>query len=112
MVDPSTIDPGVENDLNIFGRNVSADTQVQVDNVPATVLNAPDAWHIIVSVPAKRLAEGARDIVLTNPDGQFDDAVGALTVRTPPNNNLLYLLIGGVVALGFGLFRFYRWLVR
>ena len=111
-VDPSSIDPGVENALNIFARNVSADTRVQIDNVPAVVLDSPDAWHIIVSVPSKRLADGRRDVVLTNPDGQFDDAMGALTVLTPPSNNLLYLLIGGLVAVGFGLFRFYRWLVR
>lgn len=111
-VDPSTIDPSIENDLNIFGRNLSADTIVQVDTVPATILQAPDVWHLIVSIPAKRLSEGAHDIVLTNPDGQFDDAMGALTARAPQSNTLLYLVVAGLVGAGFALIRFYRWLIR
>ncbi len=111
-VDPSTIDPGIENDLNIIGRNLSTQTIVQVDTVPATILDAPDASHVIVSLPANRLTEGAHDIVLTNPDGQFDDAIGALTARAPQSNTLLYLVVAGLVAVGFALIRFYRWLIR
>jgi hypothetical protein len=83
-----------------------------VDTVPATILDAADAWHLIVSIPAGRLTQGTNDIVLTNPDGQFDDAIGALTARALQSHTLLYLVVAGLAAAGFALTRFYRWLIR
>ncbi len=110
-VDPSTIDPGVDNALNIFGRNLSAQTQVQVDAVPVAIIDVPDAWHLIVSLPNGSLHDGTHDIVLINPDGQFDDALGALTAHSPGLPILVYLVAGGL-ACAFVLFRVVRWLIR
>jgi hypothetical protein len=110
-VDPSTIDPTQENSLNIFGRNLSPDTIVQVGTVGLRVADAPDAWHLIVLVPANKLSDGPYDIVLTNPDGQFDDAMGALTVAHKSGFPVLVYWIGGALIAGFGLLRMLRWLL-
>jgi hypothetical protein len=113
-VDPSTIDPGVDNALNIFGRNLSAQTLVQVDTVntvPATVIEVPDAWHLIVSLPKGSLRDGTHDIFLFNPDGQFDDAQGVLTAHSPGLPILVYIVAGGLVC-AFVAFRVGRWLLR
>lgn len=110
-VDPSTIDPGVDNALNIFGRNLSGQTQVQVETVPVAIIDVPDEWHLIVSLPKGSLHDGTHDIVLINPDGQFDDALGALTAHSPGLPILVYLVAGGL-ACAFVLYRVVRWLIR
>ncbi len=113
-VDPSTIDPGVDNALNIFGRNLSPQTLVQVDTVntvPAAVIDVPDAWHLIVSLPKGSLHDGTHDIVLFNPDGQLDDAMGVLTAHSPGLPILVYIVAGGLVC-AFVAFRVGRWLLR
>ncbi len=111
-VNPSTIDPHVENVLNIFGRNLSAQTLVAVDTVPATIVDAPDAWHLFVRVPAERLEDGKHNILLYNPDGQWDIAMGALLAHTPGLPFEIYLLAGlGLIGL-LALYRMYRWLTR
>ncbi len=109
-VDPSTIDPGVDNALNIFGRNLSAQTEAQVDTVPVAIIDIPDAWHLIVSLPKGSLHDGTHDIVLRNPDGQFDDARGALTAHSPGLPIWLYL-VAGALACALVLYRVVRWLI-
>ncbi len=106
-VDPSTIDPRVENTLNLFGRNLSAETRVQIDSTPVSITYVLDAWHLLVRVPGGVLTDGDHDLVLTNPDGQFDRAVGALSVRTPGPPRPLYW-IGGALIIAFALYRLYR----
>ncbi len=111
-VNPSTIDPRIDNVLSIFGRNLSAQTLVQVDTVPATIVDAPDAWHLFVRVPAERLEDGNHNILLYNPDGQSDLAMGALLAHTPGLPFEIYLLAGlGLIGL-LALSRMYRWLTR
>ena len=110
-VDPSTIDPQQENSLDIFGRNLSQDTIVQVGTVGLRVADAPDAWHLMVVVPARALTDGTYDIGLTNADGQFDDAMGALTAAHPSTAPVFLFWIGGALVGGFVLFRVLRWLL-
>jgi len=106
-VDPWTIDPQVDTALNIFGRNLSAQTKVQVDTVPLAIINLPDPVHVIVWLPKGALGDGAHDIVLTNLDGQFDDARGALTAHSPGPPIPLYVVAAGLAA-AFLLFRIGR----
>jgi len=110
-VDPSTIDPRIENTLNLFGRNLSARTLIQIDLVPVRITDVPDSWHLLVLAPAGALSDGEHDIMLTNPDGQFDNAKGVLTARSPGLPLKLYL-IGGALAAAFVLYRIVCWLTR
>jgi len=110
-VDPSLIDPQQENSLAIFGRNLSRDTIIQAGTIGLRVADAPDASHLIVVVPARALTDGIYNIGLTNPDGQFDDAMGALTAKHPSTVPPLLFWIGGVLVAGFVLFRVLRWLL-
>jgi len=110
-VDPSSIDPQQENNLAIFGRNLSRDTIVQAGTVGLRVADAPDASHLIVVVPARALTDGIYNIGLTNPDGQFDDAMGALTAARSSTAPVLLFWIGGALVGGFVLFRVLRWLL-
>jgi len=110
-VTPSTIDPGQENTLAILGRNLSRDTIVQIGTVGLRIADAPDASHLIVVLRAQALTDGTYTIGLTNPDGQFDDAIGALTAAHPSGVPVfLYWIVGAMVA-GFVLVRVLRWLV-
>jgi len=110
-VDPSTIDPDQENSLAILGRNLSRDTIVQIGTVGLRIADAPDASHLIVVVQARALTDGTYNIGLTNPDGQFDDAMGALTARHPSDVPVFLYWIGGGLIAGFVLLRVLRWLV-
>jgi len=110
-IDPSTIDPQQENSLAIFGRNLSKDTIVQAGTVGLRVADAPDASHLIVVVPARALTDGTYNIGLTNPDGQFDDAMGALTAAHPSGAPLFLFWIGGALVGGLVLLRVLRWLL-
>ena len=111
-VDPSSIDPQKENSLAIFGRNLSRDTIVQAGTVGLRVADAPDASHLIVVVPARALTDGTYNIGLTNPDGQFDDAMGALTAAHPSTPPVfLFWIGGGALVGGLVLLRVLRWLL-
>jgi hypothetical protein len=110
-VDPSSIDPQQENSLAIFGRNLSQDTIVQAGTVGLRVADAPDASHLIVVVPARALSDGTYNIGLTNPDGQFDDAMGALTAAHAPIAPVFLFWIGGALVGGLVLLRVLRWLL-
>jgi len=110
-VDPSTIDPEQENSLAILGRNLSQDTIVQIGTVGLRIADAPDASHLIVVVRARALTDGTYTIGLTNPDGQFDDAMGALTATHRSGVPVFLYWIGGALVAGFVLLRVLRWLV-
>jgi hypothetical protein len=110
-VDPSTIDPEQENTLAILGRNLSQDTIVQIGTVGLRIADAPDASHLIVVLRARALTDGTYTIGLTNPDGQFDDAIGALTAAHRSGVPVLLYWIGGALVAGFVLLRVLRWLV-
>src|ERR1700737_3636653 len=75
-VNPWAIDPGVENTLNLFGRNLSAKTTIKIGGIAAQVPDPPDEWHLLVHIPANLLSEGRHNVVLTNADGQVDEAIG------------------------------------
>jgi len=66
---------------------------------------------LIVVVPARALTDGIYNIGLTNPDGQFDDAMGALTAARSSTVPVLLFWIGGALIRGFVLFRVLRWLL-
>jgi len=110
-VDPSTIDPEQENTLAILGRNLSQDTIVQIGTVGVRIADAPDASHLIVVLRARALTDGAYNVGLTNPDGQFDDAIGALTAAHRSGVPVFLYWIGGALVAGFVLLRVLRWLV-
>jgi hypothetical protein len=80
-VNPWAIDPGVENTLNLFGRNLSAKTTIQIAGMTVQVADSPDEWHLLVHLPANLLSEGRHNVVLTNADGQADEAIGVLTAH-------------------------------
>ena len=109
-VDPSKIDPEQEHTLAIFGRNLSRDTIVQIGTVGLRIADAPDASHLIVVLRARALTDGTYDIWLTNPDGQFDDAMGALTAAHRSGVPVFLYWIGGALVAGLVLFRMLRWL--
>ncbi len=110
-VDPSTIDPEQENTLAILGRNLSQDTIVQIGTVGLRIADAPDTSHLIVVLRARALTDGTYTIGLTNPDGQFDDAIGALTAAHRPGVPVFLYWVGGALVAGFVLLRVLRWLV-
>jgi len=84
---------------------------VQIGTVGLRIADAPDASHLIVVLRARALTDGTYTIGLTNPDGQFDDAMGALTARHPSDVSVFLYWIGGGLIAGFVLLRVLRWLV-
>ena len=110
-MDPSKVDPEQENTLAILGRNLSQDTIVQIGTVGLRIADAPDASHLIVVLRARAVTDGTYDIWLTNPDGQFDDAMGALTAAHGSGLPVFLYWIGGALAAGVVLLRVLHWLV-
>ena len=110
-VDPSTVDPERENTLAILGRNLSRDTIAQIGTVGLRIADAPDASHLIVVVRARAFTDGTYDIWLTNPDGQYDDAMGALKAAHGSGIPVFLFWIGSALLAGFVLLRVLHWLV-
>lgn len=108
-VDPVVIDPTKDSVLNIVGRNLSAQTVVQVDVTLATILDVPDPWHLIVRIPGGLLKDGSHDIIMRNPNGELDDARGVLMARTPGPPVAVFILAGVAIAV-LALYRVFRWL--
>ncbi len=97
--------------MAILGRNLSPATIVQIGTVGLRIADAPDPSHLTVVVPARVLTDGTYEIGLTNPDGQFDDAMGALKVAHRSGVPVFLYWIGGALVTGFVLLRVRRWLL-
>jgi hypothetical protein len=93
----------------LFGRNLSAKTTVQIQGITLRIADSPDEWHLLVHIPADLLGEGDHNILLTNADGQSDDAIGVLSAhRNGVPTPVVYAGLGLLALLL--LYRAVRWL--
>jgi hypothetical protein len=71
-----------DNSVTIHGSGFQAGVAVTFGGDDATIIGTPTATDIVCTPPAH--APGAVDVVVTNPDDQFDTSEGGYTYDAPP----------------------------
>lgn len=100
LVSPAKVNLRVQPNIVITGQNLGATTQIQVGGHPATTVEAPDANHLLVKLPAD-LTDGTYVIQASNGDA-VSTADQMLTVQagSPLDQmNMLLMFGGGVLVL-------------
>jgi IPT/TIG domain len=65
---PIKVNPTVQPNIMILGQHLTAATTVQVGGRPATTVQAPDAYHLLVKLP-DNLSTGSYWVAVTNEGG-------------------------------------------
>jgi hypothetical protein len=68
LLTPIKVNPTVQPNIMILGQHLTAASVVQVGGRPATTVQAPDAYHLLVKLPAN-LAQGSYSVEVTNDAG-------------------------------------------
>jgi hypothetical protein len=98
QISPLKVNPVLQPNIMIMGQHLTPTTTVRVGGYPATVVTAPDAYHLLVRLP-DNLAQGAYTIEVINEAGtawSSDDLIVDTSARP---STLKLLTAGGFVAL-------------
>jgi hypothetical protein len=94
QLSPIKVNPTVQPTIMILGQHLTAATTVQVGGRPATTVQAPDAYHLLVKLP-DNLSQGSYLVQVTNEAGTAL-ASDELVVDDPGYQpNTLTMLAGG-----------------
>jgi hypothetical protein len=94
QLSPIKVNPTVQPNIMILGQHLTAATTVQVGGRPATTVQAPDAYHLLVKLP-DNLSQGSYWVEVTNEAGtamSTDELVVDASGSQPSN---LQMLAGG-----------------
>ena len=94
QLSPIKVNPTVQPNIMILGQHLTAATTVQVGGRPATTVQAPDAYHLLVKLP-DNLSQGSYWVEVTNEGGTAmatDELVVDDSGSMPSN---LQMLAGG-----------------
>jgi IPT/TIG domain-containing protein len=98
QLSPIKVNPTVQPNIMILGQHLTAATTVQVGGRPATTVQAPDAYHLLVKLP-DNLSQGSYLVEVTNEAGtaMASDELVVDGSGTMPTN--LQMLAGGGLLL-------------
>ena len=98
QLSPIKVNPTVQPNIMILGQHLTAATTVQVGGRPATTVQAPDAYHLLVKLP-DNLSQGSYLVEVTNEAGtaMASDELVVDGSGTMPTN--LQILAGGGLLL-------------
>jgi hypothetical protein len=68
QVNPTKVNPTVQPNIMILGQHLTPASTVQVGGRPATTVQAPDTYHLLVKLP-ENLSQGSYSVEVTNEAG-------------------------------------------
>jgi hypothetical protein len=68
QLNPLKVNPTVQPNIMILGQHMTAATTVQVGGRPATTVEVPDAYHLLMKLP-ENLSQGSYLVAVTNEAG-------------------------------------------
>lgn len=94
QLSPLKVNPAVQPNIMILGQHLTPGSNVHVGGRPATTVQAPDSYHLLVKLP-DNLSQGSYLVEVTNEAGtaMASDALVIDNSGTQPSN--LLMLIGG-----------------
>jgi hypothetical protein len=98
QISPLKVNPVLEPNIMIMGQHLTPTTTVMVGGYPATVVTAPDAYHLLVRLP-DNLRQGAYTIEVMNEDGMAVASDDLIVDTTTKPSTLRILAAGGFLAL-------------
>jgi hypothetical protein len=98
QISPLRVNPVLQPNIMILGQHLSATTTVMVGGFPATVVTAPDAYHLLVRLP-DHLAQGVYSIEVMNEAGTAFASDDLIVDTSTKPNPLKILFASGFVAL-------------
>jgi len=94
QLSPLKVNPTIQPNIMILGQHLTPGSNVHVGGRPATTVQAPDAYHLLVKLP-ENLSQGSYLVEVTNEAGTTtaSDALVVDDSGSQPSN--LMMLIGG-----------------
>lgn len=94
QLSPLKVNPTVQPNIMILGQHLTPGSNVHVGGRPATTVQAPDSYHLLVKLP-DNLSQGSYLVEVTNEAGtaMASDALVVDDSGTQPSN--LMMLVGG-----------------
>jgi len=93
QVNPTKVNLNVQKSVILIGQNLTPTTRVAIGGVPATTVEAPDTYHLLVRLP-DNLQEGIYTVTAANESGSTT-AEQPLQVKTETGLNTMNVLLGG-----------------
>jgi IPT/TIG domain-containing protein len=99
QLNPIKVNPTVQPNIMILGQHLTPASTVQVGGRPATTVQAPDTYHLLIKLP-DNLSQGSYSVAVTN-EGGTATATDELVVDasgTQPST-MMMLAGGGILIL-------------
>src|SRR6266851_1227780 len=108
QLSPLKVNPTIQPNIMILGQHLTPGSNVHVGGLPATTVQAPDSYHLLVKLP-DNLAQGSYWVEVTNEAGtaMSTDRLVVDDSGTVPSTTLM-LIGGGVLVLLFLVMRLAR----
>jgi len=97
QVSPLKVNPTIQPNIMILGQHLTPGSNVHVGGRPATTVQAPDSYHLLVKLP-DNLSQGSYLVEVTNEAGTAM-ASDELVVDDGSRPSTMMLLVGGGVLL-------------
>ncbi len=99
MVSPATVNLKVQPNIVLIGQNLAATTRVVIGGRAATTIDAPDANHLMVQVPAD-LEDGTYILQASNGDlSSTADEMLTVKAGTMIDQKTMLIVVGAIVLL-------------
>ncbi len=97
QVSPLKVNPTIQPNIMILGQHLTPGSNVHVGGRPATTVQAPDSYHLLVKLP-DNLSQGSYWVEVTNEAGTAM-ASDELVVDDGSRPSTMMMLVGGGVLL-------------
>ena len=97
QVSPLKVNPTIQPNIMILGQHLTPGSNVHVGGRPATTVQAPDSYHLLVKLP-DNLSQGSYWVEVTNEAGTAM-ASEELVVDDGSRPSTMMMLVGGGVLL-------------
>ena len=98
QLNPLKVNPTVQPNIMILGQGMTPATTAHVGGRPATIVQVPDANHLLVKLP-DNLSQGSYVVEVTNEAGTARASDALVVDESPGPNNMMYLMGGGFLVL-------------
>jgi len=98
QLSPLKVNPTIQPNIMILGQHLTPGSNVHVGGLPATTVQAPDSYHLLVKLP-DNLAQGSYWVEVTNEAGTATSSDRLVVDSGTVPSTTLMLIGGGVLVL-------------
>jgi hypothetical protein len=98
QLSPLKVNPTIQPNIMILGQHLTPGSNVHVGGLPATTVQAPDSYHLLVKLP-DNLAQGSYWVEVTNEAGTAMSSDRLVVDSGTAPSTTLMLIGGGVLVL-------------